>query len=66
MYLYKKINDPIIIKNSKFFLMNDDNEGVLNMENDEANVDNEENNGNNLEMSEKIVIRSYWIMIRLK
>ena len=28
-HLYKKINDPIIIKNSKFFLMNDENEVII-------------------------------------
>ena len=28
-HLYKKINDPIIIKNSKFFLVNDNNEVII-------------------------------------
>ena len=45
--------NPSILKKVITDVINDDNEGVLDTENDEAKVGNEENNGDESEMSEK-------------
>ena len=39
--------------------INDDDEGVLDTENDEAKVGNEEDDGDELEMSQKVVMKLY-------